>query len=133
MLKLAKIRKSDVLYDLGCGDGRILIAAAKKYGVKAVGIEKNKFLAWLCRKNIKKNRLEDKVKLIENDFFRINLRKATVLTVYLTQKINDKLKSKLEKELKKGCRIISADHIFKGWEEIKRIKTGHFYIHLYKI
>jgi predicted RNA methylase len=133
MLELTKIKKGDLLYDLGCGDGRVLILATKKYGIRAVGIEKNSFLFWLCKRNIRKNKLENKIKLIKKDFFREDLGKANVVVVYLSQRTNDKLKPKLEKELKKRTRIVSADHIFKGWKEIKRIKTGHFYTHLYKI
>jgi predicted RNA methylase len=133
ILKLADIRKNDVLYDLGCGDGRIIISAAKEYGIKSVGIEKNSFLAWVCRRKIKKNNLEDKVKVIQDDIFNQDLSKATIVVMYLTQKLNDKLKPKLEKELKKGTRVISASHVFKGWKEIKKIRTGHFYTYLYKI
>jgi predicted RNA methylase len=133
MLELAKVKRNDILYDLGCGDGRVLIFAAKKYGIKTVGIEKNPLLFWLSERNIRKNKLKNKIQLIKNDFFKEDLSKATVVLVYLSQKTNDRLKPKLEKELKKGTRIVSADHVFKGWKEIKRIKTGHFYSHLYKI
>jgi precorrin-6B methylase 2 len=133
MLELAKIKKGDALYDLGCGDGRVLIFAAKKHGIKAVGIEKNPLLFRLSKRNIRKNKLENKIQLVKNDFFKEDLSKATVVLVYLSQKTNDRLKPKLEKELKKGTRIVSADHEFKRWKEIKRIKTGHFYSHLYKI
>jgi predicted RNA methylase len=133
ILKLANIRKNDVLYDLGCGDGRIIISAAKEYGIKSVGIEKNGFLAWICRRKVKKNNLENKVKVIQDDIFNQDLSRATIVVMYLTQKLNDKLKPKLEKELKKGTRVISASHILKGWKEVKKIKTGHFYTYLYKI
>lgn len=133
ILKLDKIRKNDILYDLGCGDGRIIISAAKEYGIKSVGIEKNSFLAWFCKNRIRKNKLEDKIKVIKGDIFNQNLSKATIVVMYLTQKLNDKLKSKFERELKKGTRVISASHVFKGWKESKKIKTGHFYTYLYKI
>ncbi len=133
MLKLAKIRKSDVLYDLGCGDGRIIVTAAREYGINAVGIENNWLLTWLCNNGINRNKVSDKIKLINGNLFKQDLSNASIVTVYLTQKLNDKLKSKLERELKKGTRVISASHVFKGWREIKRIKTGHFYTYLYKI
>lgn len=133
ILKFANIRKNDILYDLGCGDGRIIITAAKEYGIKTVGIEKNIFLAWICRRKIIKNNLQHKVKIIHDDIFNQNLSKATIVVMYLTQKLNDKLKPKLEKELKKGTKVISASHIFKGWKEYKKIKTGHFYTYFYKI
>ncbi len=133
MLALAKIKKGDVLYDLGSGDGRVLITAAQEFGVKAVGIERSKFFVWISRMNIKLKGLQDKTKVVEGDFFKHDLRKATVVTAYLSQRLNDELQPKLEKELRKGTRVLSADHEFKDWKEIKRIKTGHFYTRLYKI
>jgi len=133
MLELTKIKRDDILYDLGCGDGRALTLAAKKYGIKAVGIEKNPLLFWLCKRNIRKNKLEDKIKIIKKDFLKENLSKASIIFVYLSRGMNERLRPKLEKELKKGARVVSADHEFKGWKEIKRIKTGHFYSHLYKM
>jgi len=133
MLKLAKVRKKDIVYDLGCGDGRILVIAAKEFGCNAVGIERDKLVAMLCKFNIKRSGLQNKIKLIENDYFKVNLRKATVVTTYLSQKQNDLLLPKLKRELRKGTRIVSASHVFKGLKEIKRIRTGHFYTYLYKI
>lgn len=133
ILKLAKIKKNDVLYDLGSGDGRIIITAAKEYGIKAVGIERNPILYWLSKKNVEKEKLQDKVKLIKGDLFKQNLSKANVVVLYLTPRLNKKLLPKLEMELKKGTRIISASHVFKGWKEVRKIKTGHFYCYLYKM
>jgi len=132
MLKLGRIRKKDVLYDLGCGDGRIMVTAAKKYGINAVGVEKNKILYWICKWRIRKENLEGKVKVVNGDFFKQNISHASIVTVYLSQKINNKLLPKLERELKKGTRIISANHEF-GLREVRKIRTGHFYTHLYKI
>jgi predicted RNA methylase len=130
MLKMAEISNDDVLYDLGSGDGRILITAARDYGIRAVGIEKNKILCWLSRRAIGRNRLEDKIQVVNTDFFKHNLSEATVVTVYLSQKINDKLEPKLRKELKEGTRILSADHTFNFLEKAK-CKTGHFWTRLY--
>ena len=133
MLRLAKVKSSDVLYDLGAGDGRVIITAAKEYGCKAVGIERSELVAALCRWNIRKLGLKDKIKLIEGNYFDVNLSKATVVMAYLSQKQNNLLLPKLKKELRKGTRVVSASHTFLGLKEIKRIKTGHFYTHLYKI
>lgn len=130
MLKMAEIRNDDVLYDLGSGDGRILIAAARDYGIRAVGIEKNQILCWLSRRTIARNRLEDKIQVVNANFFEHNLSEATVVTVYLSQKINDRLEPKLQKELKEGTRILSADHTFNFLEKAK-CKTGHFWTRVY--
>jgi len=131
ILRLAKVGRKDVVYDLGCGDGRVLIEAAKM-GARAVGVENNPLLCWLSKLNVEKNNLGNKIKIICGNFFRQNLRGATVVVVYLSQKLNDRLQAKLERELCASTRVVSADHTFK-WKEIKRIKTGHFYSHLYKI
>lgn len=133
ILKLAKIKKNDILYDLGSGDGRIIIEAANKYGIKAVGIEKSPILHWLARWNLKRHKISRQVSLIRGDFFKYNLSRANIVVVYLTPRLNAKLKPKFEKELKKEARIISASHEFKGWKEVSKIKTGHFYSYLYEI
>ena len=130
MLKMAEIRSDDVLYDLGCGDGRILIAAATTYGIRAVGIERNRILCWLSRRAVARIELEGKIRVVNGDFFQHDLSEATVVTVYLSQKINDRLEPKLRRELKKGARIVSADHTFTFPEKDRR-KTGHFWTHLY--
>ncbi len=130
MLKMADIRPDDVLFDLGSGDGRVVIAAAKRYGIRAVGIERSKLLAWLSKRAIRKNRLEDKVRIVNADFFGQDLSEASVVTAYLSQKINDMVEPKLRKELKEGTRILSADHTFNFPEKAKH-KTGHFWTHLY--
>lgn len=133
ILKLAKIRKNDVLYDLGSGDGRVVVTAAKDYGVKAIGIEKNFLLHLLSEWNVKRHNLHGRVKLIKGDLFKQKLSDASVVVIYLTPRLNAKLKPKLERELKKGSRVISASHVFKGWKEVAKIKTGHFHSYLYQI
>jgi precorrin-6B methylase 2 len=130
MLKMAEIGPDDVLFDLGSGDGRVVIAAARRYGIRAVGIEKSGMLAWLSKRAVRKNMLEDRVHIVNGDFFEQDLSEATVVTVYLSQKMNDRLEPKLRKELKQGTRILSADHTF-NFEERTKTKTGHFWTHLY--
>jgi 16S rRNA A1518/A1519 N6-dimethyltransferase RsmA/KsgA/DIM1 with predicted DNA glycosylase/AP lyase activity len=132
MLRMAEISKDDVLYDLGSGDGRVLVSAAKQYAVTAVGIEKSKVLAWLSKRKIARNCLEDKVQVVNADFFGQDLSEATIVIAYLSQKINNKLEAKLRKELKEGTRILSADHTF-NFREKAKTKTGHFWTHLYII
>lgn len=133
MLKLANVKKSDLVYDLGSGDGRVLIISAKEFHTGAIGIEKNRLLVWISRLIIKRNNLQDKVKIIHSDIFKEKLRNADVILMYLSHKLTQKLKLKFEKELKKGTRIVSASHPINGWKEAGKIKTGHFYSYLYKM
>jgi len=133
ILKLARVTEKDIVYDLGSGDGRVVLLAAKDFGARAIGIEKNKLLAKISEWKVKRSKLMEKIKIVNKDFFDCDISNATVVVVYLTQKLNDELKPKLERELKEGTRIVSASHIFKGWKPVKRIKTGHFYSYLYKI
>ena len=131
MLKLAKVNKKDILYDLGSGDGRVLIIAAKEFGCKCIGIEKNFILYKISKYKVKKERLENKVKIKNKDFFEEDLSKASVIFMYLSKKVVNRLKEKFEKELKNNTRILSAAHKIEGWKEVKKIKTGHFYSYLY--
>lgn len=130
MLKMAEIGPDDVLFDLGSGDGRVVIAAAKRYGIRAVGIEKSVMLAWLSKRAVRKNKLEDRVEIVNRDFLEQDLSEATVVTVYLSKKTNARLESKLRNELKQGAKILSADHTF-NFKERAKVKTGHFWTHLY--
>ena len=130
MLRMADVGPDDLLFDLGSGDGRVVIAAAKKYGSRAVGIEKSKILAWFSKKAVKKNGVQDKVRIVNADFFAEDLSEASVVTAYLSRKTNRRLEPKLRKELKEGTRILSADHTLK-LPEIAKAKTGHFWTHLY--
>jgi SAM-dependent methyltransferase len=133
MLKVARTSKKDIVYDLGCGDGRVLIIAAKEFGAKAVGIEKNWFLYRISKWRIEKEGLRKKVKVLHKDFFDVNLSNATLVFTYLSKKVNRKLEPKLMKELKKGTRVLSASHPFENLRLVKKFKTGHFYSYLYVI
>lgn len=133
MLEIAKIKKGDVLYDLGSGDGRVLVEAVKKYGIRAVGVEKDAILYFISRLNVKIRKLEKRIKMLNKDFFDESLKEASVVTIYLTPKLNEMLSSKFKKELRKGARVVSAAHKIKGWKPVKKIKTGHFWTYLYKI
>lgn len=126
MLRLANVKKNDVVYDLGSGDGRIVSIASKEFNAKSIGIEKNRFMVWLSRM---KNPGE---KIIHNDIFKQNISDATVVVMYLSHKLTQRLKPKLLK-LKKGTRIVSTSHPIEGWKEVRKIRTGHFYSYLYKV
>ena len=129
VLDFANIRKNDVFYDLGSGDGRILIEAAKK-NVKVVGIEQNKILNWIARKKIEKLGLKN-VTIIEGNIFNQNLTKATIIVAYLSISVAHRLQKKIKKEVKKGTRIILIDHYFKDWKLIKIKKIGLIPVKLY--
>jgi len=133
ILKAAKVGKRDVVFDLGCGDGRVVIIAAKEFGCKCVGIEKSYILSKIAEFRVRKGGLEKRVKIISGDFFKVNLKNATVVFVYLSSKLNKMLEPKLKKELRKGTLILSASHKFNSFKLIKKIKTGHFYSYIYRV
>ncbi len=127
VIEFADIKKNDVLYDLGSGDGRILVEAAKK-GIKVVGIEKNRLLNWLARRKTKNFK---NVKIIQEDIFKQKINDSSIITAYLSQKVTERLQEKIEKEVKKGTRIILIDHEFLEWKPIKIKKIGLIPIRLY--
>jgi len=113
MLELAAVKKADVLYDLGCGDGRIVVAAAKKLHCRAMGFEIDDERVAEARKNVKKAKVENLAKIEQKDIFTIDLHPASVVTLYLLPTLNVKLIPQLEK-LKPGSRIVSHDFDMKG-------------------
>ena len=106
MLRLADVKKDDVVMDLGCGDGRIVVAAAKKVGCKAAGFDIDPVRVKESLENVKTNKVEDLVTIEEKDIFTLDLSKASVITLYLLPSLNVKLIPQLEK-MKPGCRIVS--------------------------
>jgi precorrin-6B methylase 2 len=107
MLELAQVKSTDVIYDLGSGDGRIPITAAQKYGARGVGIDINPERTKEANDNLKKANVGDKVKFLTADLFETNISEATVITLYLLPTLNEKLRPKLFKELKPGTRVVS--------------------------
>jgi len=107
MLKLAKVTKNDVVYDLGSGDGRIPITAAKTYGARGVGIDIDPQRIKEATENLKNAAVGDRVKFLNQDLFTTDISEATVVTLYLLPSLNLKLMPKLNKELKPGTRIVS--------------------------
>jgi SAM-dependent methyltransferase len=130
MLKLAGVRPTDIVYDLGCGDGRIVIAAAKTYGAKGVGVDINPERIEEARANAKNAGVDDKVKFEENDLFKANISNATVVTLYLLPDVNTRLRPKLMKELKPGTRVVSHSFDMGDWKpEREEIVEGrHIYL-----
>jgi SAM-dependent methyltransferase len=113
MLELAEVKKGDVVYDLGCGDGRIVVTAAKKYGVKATGFDIDPQRIQESLANVKENKVEDLVTIKQQDIFTLDLSEASVITLYLLPDLNVKLMPQLAK-MKPGSRIVSHDFNMRG-------------------
>jgi hypothetical protein len=131
MLSMADIKPGEVLYDLGSGDGRIILMAAREFHATSVGIEINPFLILWTRLKITLSRLRSKVGVVWGNFFNQDLSKANIVTLYLLQDTNQKLKPKLTKELKPGTRVISHVFTFDGWNLQKVDEESNIY--MYKI
>ena len=119
MLELAKVTPDDVVYDLGSGDGRIVVTAAQKYGAHAVGVEINPDLYRQSSDRIKELGLDDKAHIICEDMFDVSVHRATVVMLYLLTSFNEKLRPKLERELRPGTRIVCHDFHIPGWDPDK--------------
>jgi len=119
MLTLAEIKAGDIIYDLGCGDGRVVIMAAQDFGAQGIGVEMREDLAKQAMGKISDLGLEGRVKIVHGDMFKVDISQANVITLYLTTSANDKVKPKLEAELKPGTRVISHDYEILGWRPIK--------------
>ena len=134
MLKIARVGLGDVVYDLGCGDGRILLMAVKEFGVdRAVGFEIREDLCRAALAEVKCQRLQSRVKLVNGDLFDADLHEATVITLYLDESTNQRLKAKLEKTAKVGTRIVSYDYQIKGWKAAKTERRQGDTIYLYTV
>jgi hypothetical protein len=116
MLRLAQLGPEDILYDLGCGDGRIVVAAAKKFGIRAVGVDINPARIAEARANARHDGVGDRVQFILGDAKKVDFNKATVVTMYLGADANLRLVDRLRSELRPGARIISRDFPIYGWE-----------------
>lgn len=130
MLEMAVIKPGEKLYDLGCGDGRILIAAAQKYKAKAVGIEISPKLVAKANENIEKEGLSDQAHAVEGDLLNTDLSSADVVTIYLATALNEKLRPRLERYLHAGARVVSHDYPIRGWKPTRVEKTDDRHAHL---
>ena len=124
MLKLAGVTKNDIVYDLGCGDGRIVIAAAKSFGAHAVGIDINPTRIGEAKENAKKAGVENLVRFEENDLFEADFHEASVVTLFLLPNVNLKLRPKLLQVLKPGTRVVSNTFDMGDWKPEKEITVG---------
>jgi len=133
MLRMAGVKEGDVLYDLGSGDGRIPIAAAKQYGIRAVGIEIDPKLVTEAEENARQANVSQLVRFRNEDMFRVNYSEATIVTLYLSEKLNVLLRPKLLSELRPGARILSHDFRMGDWqpEQTVRVPWGKLYRTVY--
>ena len=125
MLRLAAVKQSDLVYDLGCGDGRIVVEAAKRHGCRAMGFDIDPKRVKASLANVKKNKVEHLVKIEHKDIFQLDLSEANVVTLYLLPELNVKLIPQLEK-LKPGSRIVSHDFDMRGVkpDKVVKVKAG---------
>lgn len=137
MLEAGHVKAGDVVYDLGSGDGRVVITAAQKFGARGVGVE---IQPDLCRKaveRIKSLGLEDRVSMVEGSALHMDLSAATVVTMFFLTSSNEKIKPNLEKYLKPGARVVSNEFPINGWKpvEVVRVKSGsmNHSIYVYEI
>ena len=119
MLTLADLKPGETFYDLGAGDGRTVVMAAQEFGARAVGVELREDLAKKALSTIHELGIQDRVTIVQEDMFRIDLSPANVVFLYLTTSANDKVKPKLDKELQSGARIVSHDYEILGWKPLK--------------
>ena len=119
MLLLAKLTPEDTVYDLGSGDGRAVIMAAKDFGATAIGVELREDLVKRALTTVSELGLDHKVKIVRSDMFNVDLQAADVVFLYLTTSANDKIRPKLETELRKGTRVVSHDYEILGWKAAK--------------
>ena len=131
MLELAGVTKEDVVYDLGSGDGRIVILAAQKYGARGVGIELDARLVDISRQVARDAEVADRVRFIEGDLFTADISAATVVTLFLSPSVNNELEPKLRRELKPGTRIVSHQFGIGKWAPEKTVRADEDRTNLY--
>lgn len=133
MLELAEVKADDVVYDLGSGDGRIVIAAAKKYGARGIGIDIDPERIREARQNAEVAGVADRVRFHEGDLFKADLAEATVVTLYLLPDVNARLQPKLLRELKPGTRIVSHRFGIGRWRPDKQVSVEGRPVYYWKI
>ncbi|MBI4167269.1 MAG: class I SAM-dependent methyltransferase [Acidobacteria bacterium] len=119
MLQLARVDKHDHVYDLGSGDGRIVIMAAQKYHAQAVGVEIEDELYKKSMARIAELGLQDRAKILHMNMYKVDLKPATVVTLYLLTSVNERLRPILERDLRPGTRVVTHDFKIPGWEPSK--------------
>jgi SAM-dependent methyltransferase len=133
MLKLAEVKNGDLVYDLGCGDGRIVIAAAKNFGARGVGIDIDPDRIREANENAHKAGVENHVRFLERDLFTADIRDADVVTLYLLNRVNLKLRSKLLQELRPGTRVVSNTFDMGDWKPDKEVMVDGRRVMLWRV
>jgi len=131
MLDLARVKQGDIVYDIGSGDGAIIIRAAKKYGVRGVGIEIDADLVARARNNAFREKVEHLVEFRAQDAFTVDVSPATVVTLYMLPEFNAKLRPILDRQLRPGSRVVSHDYPIEGWvpDKVERVKGDLLHEH----
>jgi len=133
MLALARVTKDDVVYDLGSGDGRIVVLAAQKYGARGVGIEIDHRLVEISRQVAREGEVADRVTFVEGDLFTADISKATVVTMWLSTTVNRRLEPKLRRELRPGARIVARQFPIGAWAPDQTVRIGDEVLRLWTI
>jgi protein-L-isoaspartate O-methyltransferase len=124
MLELANLKPGETVYDLGSGDGRVLIIAAQKFNANAVGVEISETFVKRSRDLIASEGLSERVTVVHGDLMDVDISPADVVTIYLLRDSNDVVKPKLESSLKPGARVVSHDYEIRGWKPVAVEKTS---------
>lgn len=129
MLQMANPKPTDVVYDLGCGDGRVLITAAQRFNSQAVGIELDDKLVQRATDSIARLNLQSRVRVLQGDLLRADVSGADVVILYLMTASNEQLRPRLEQMLKPGARVVSYSYMIPGWKPVKVDKTDERHGH----
>lgn len=137
MLEAAALKPGETVFDLGCGDGRVLVTAVEKFRAKAVGVELSPKVAQMAKDNIKYKGIQNSASVIEGNLLDVDLSNADVVTLYLLTESNSKLRPNLERYLKPGARVVSHDFEIRGWkpvrvEEVQAHRRAHR-IYVYEV
>jgi SAM-dependent methyltransferase len=127
MLDMAKVKRGDTVYDLGSGDGRVVVTAARKYGARGLGVDLDPQRIAEARANARRNAVTDRVEFRQGDLFGVDLRKASVLTMYLLPEVNMKLRPRLIEQLRPGTRVVSHNYNLGDWQPdaIRNVGEDH--------
>ena len=133
MLEMAQVKSDDLLYDIGSGDGAIIIRAAKRFGVRGVGIEIDEDLVLRARSNAFREKVDHLVEFRTQDAFTVDVSPATVVTLYMLPEFNAKLRPILERQLKPGTRVVSHDYPIAGWVPDRIEKVPGSFVHDHQV